>query len=405
MIAHPWGRPARIILAATLAASALILGGSYGPAHAATSVACSATDLQTAASAGGDYVFAANCSLTLSSPITVSGQTFSLDANGYSVTLDGNHTSQLFSIGSGSTVTLTGLTLQNGSASGGGTIHNTGGSHLTVAHDTFTGNIATGGLGGAIDNGNNNSSSDGNGDVLTVTGSTFDNNSAGNGFGGAIENFCGNCTETIANSTFVGNTAGAGGGAVGNALGTTAFIYNSTVADNTGSNGILNSSGTLTIANTLLANNTGPSCGAGTINDQGYNLQYPRGATADTSCGFSTAKHDQFGDPHLAATLANNGGPTETLAVDTTGAAYNNGNPSVCAAAPVNRVDQRGDARGTTCTIGAFEPQSGSSGCVTNCSTATPELGSGELLATGLLPLGAVLLYRRRRTRRATQQQ
>jgi len=37
--------------------------------------------------------------------------------------------------------------------------------------------------------------------------------------------------------------------------------------------------------------------------------------------------------------------------------------------------------------------------------TTTPELGSGELLATGLLPIGAVLLYRRRRTRRATQQQ
>ena len=37
--------------------------------------------------------------------------------------------------------------------------------------------------------------------------------------------------------------------------------------------------------------------------------------------------------------------------------------------------------------------------------TATPELGSGELVATGILPLGAVLLYRRRRARRATQQQ
>jgi len=37
--------------------------------------------------------------------------------------------------------------------------------------------------------------------------------------------------------------------------------------------------------------------------------------------------------------------------------------------------------------------------------TATPELGSGALLATGLLPIGAVLFYRRRRARRATQQQ
>jgi len=36
--------------------------------------------------------------------------------------------------------------------------------------------------------------------------------------------------------------------------------------------------------------------------------------------------------------------------------------------------------------------------------SATPELGSGELLATGLLPLGAVLLYRRRRARRTTQE-
>ena len=34
--------------------------------------------------------------------------------------------------------------------------------------------------------------------------------------------------------------------------------------------------------------------------------------------------------------------------------------------------------------------------------TATPELGSGELLATGLLPLGLALLVRRRRTRRTT---
>jgi len=34
--------------------------------------------------------------------------------------------------------------------------------------------------------------------------------------------------------------------------------------------------------------------------------------------------------------------------------------------------------------------------------SATPELGSGEILATGLLPLGLLVLARRRRTRRAT---
>lgn len=36
--------------------------------------------------------------------------------------------------------------------------------------------------------------------------------------------------------------------------------------------------------------------------------------------------------------------------------------------------------------------------------TNTPELGSGELLATGLLPLSLALVYRRRRARRATRQ-
>ncbi len=38
----------------------------------------------------------------------------------------------------------------------------------------------------------------------------------------------------------------------------------------------------------------------------------------------------------------------------------------------------------------------------TGGGAATPELGSGELLATGLLPLAGVLLYRRRRARRTT---
>ena len=33
--------------------------------------------------------------------------------------------------------------------------------------------------------------------------------------------------------------------------------------------------------------------------------------------------------------------------------------------------------------------------------TATPELGSGELLATGLLPIAGLLLYRRRKDAQA----
>lgn len=44
-----------------------------------------------------------------------------------------------------------------------------------------------------------------------------------------------------------------------------------------------------------------------------------------------------------------------------------------------------------------------SCGSLPQVPAATPELGSGELLAAGLLPIGTVLLYRRRRARRAGQ--
>ncbi len=54
----------------------------------------------------------------------------------------------------------------------------------------------------------------------------------------------------------------------------------------------------------------------------------------------------------------------------------------------------------TGITVTSVSPCTGTS-CGTN---ATPELGSGELLATGLLPIGAMVLYRRRRAHRATKQ-
>jgi len=52
------------------------------------------------------------------------------------------------------------------------------------------------------------------------------------------------------------------------------------------------------------------------------------------------------------------------------------------------------------CTSGA---PGGAPGGGSTPPAATPELGSGELLATGLLPIGAILLYRRRRARHTPQ--
>jgi hypothetical protein len=53
-------------------------------------------------------------------------------------------------------------------------------------------------------------------------------------------------------------------------------------------------------------------------------------------------------------------------------------------------------------TLPAGEPGGGST---SPSGTATPELGSGELMATGILPILGALLYRRRRGRRRVQEQ
>jgi hypothetical protein len=90
----------------------------------------------------------------------------------------------------------------------------------------------------------------------------------------------------------------------------------------------------------------------GVISDGGNNLEFAS-SRSDTTCGFTV--HVQHGHPQLSA-LAHNGGPTVTMAISTTGAAYNTGNPAVCAAAPVNGVDQRGQPRTASCSIGAHEP-------------------------------------------------
>lgn len=337
------------------------------------------------------------------SPITVTAKQFSLDANGHTVTLDGGGSSRLFVLSNGANVTFTGLTFQHGHAASGGdggaiatsastlTVaddtftdntaryggaidNNGGGSTITVRDSTFTSNTATGGLGGAI---HFTQASSMEIDVLTVTGSTFSSNSAtGNfarqgSFGGAIENFA---TQAITNSTFVGNSAGTAG-AVGNAGGAIGSITTSTLSSNSGT-GALNSGGTFTVVNTIFDHN---GCGSGTIVDHGYNLQFP----SDTSCGFSAARGDQSGDPMLGA-LGANGGPTDTEVPA--------GAPAIdqVPLAKCPSTDQRGFARPddaeSAYDIDAVETGS-MAGPPPHLPASTPELGSGELLATGLLPL------------------
>ena len=141
----------------------------------------------------------------------------------------------------------------------------------------------------------------------------------------------------------------------------TLTVTNSTFSDNSATNGggIYNRS-TATVSNSILANgDTGGSC-SGTITygtKSGYNI------SDDGTCVFGTTSTGANGDPigdnvnPLLATdgLQNNGGPTETIALQATSPAL----AAVPLADCTVTTDQRGAPRPapgyTACDIGAFE--------------------------------------------------
>jgi hypothetical protein len=212
----------------------------------------------------------------------------------------------------------------NGSASaGGGAIQNLAGT-VTVTDSTFAGNSAL--VGGAIESSN--------GATLTVANSTFSGNTAQPG--GAISNS--GATAAITNSTFAGNSAG-GGGALYNAGTGTMRVTNSTFAGNTASStpgGAIHNAGlTILVENSIFAGN-----GCVRATDGGGNLSWP-----ESNCPGINA------DPRLGA-LADNGGPTQTMALGPGSAAIDTALAASCPA-----TDQRGVARpqGAGCDIGAYE--------------------------------------------------
>jgi len=211
---------------------------------------------------------------------------------------------------------------------------------------------------------------------LTLTALTLTHGAAGLGGGGGINN---GGTLTLTNSAVSGNSADGAGGGIANF-------------------------GTVTLRNTILARNnapTGADC-SGTLTSGGYNL-----LSDNSGCVFTPVTGDQVGtatspiDPKLGP-LQDNGVPTATQALSDTSPAIDVVPQTHLAGLT---TDQRGlprpDNGETTGDIGAYEAQDSAGSGGPGNGAATPELGSGELLATGLLPLGAALLYRRRRARRS----
>jgi hypothetical protein len=348
-----------------------------------------------ASAAAGDTVnFFVSCPAT--SPITLASTldiTTNLNISGPGTTrlvVSGNNAVEDFSVASGVTATISGITIEKGlggttgGVSYGGGINNEGtltvaestlsanssdyigggiendNGSLVVTDSTLAGNSAAVGGGGIWNNGTvtitdstlsgnstpNNGGGIDNGGTMAITGSTLSDNSAGGTqYGGGIENDNGTLTLTI--STMYGNSAGAGG-AIFNLYDAGIVAMVASTLSNNGGSAIYNIQGTVNAKATIVANSTpsGGCEGDGTFTDLGYNLN------DDGTCQFTTGTSLPDTPSGLdPAGLQNNGGPTQTIALEPGSAAIKH----ITNAAFCLPTDQRGYVVTVPCDIGAYD--------------------------------------------------
>lgn len=264
----------------------------------------------------------------------------------------------------GVTASLSGVTVENGTtASNGGGLAVDG--TLTATNIAVTGNTAGyGSLGGGI--------MVESGGKLTLQRSLVANNTLActggcDGYGAGMYN---RGTTLIVNSTFTGNDAtpvasGGGDGAIRARAGSLT-LDNVTISGNLASAGSAGidvpafATAFPTISNTIISGNTGtssPDC-SGKLTSAGNNLL----GNGSGCTGLTNGTNGDMVAPaapgaNLGA-LADNGGPTMTMALLSGSKAIDAGNSTACAVkSTVNNLDQRGSMRpvGTACDIGAFE--------------------------------------------------
>ncbi|WP_442404980.1 choice-of-anchor Q domain-containing protein [Mycobacterium sp.] len=311
------------------------------------------------------------------------------------VTVSGNNAVGVFWVGfqldnvnaEGPTATISGLTISSGHALSypdyGGGIWNNG--TLTVSDCTIANNTAN--YGGCIDNGGtlivsyctidynisvfgggiyNEYSSTERAVSLTVSNSTIAHNTAlgsqGSGGGGIWDDGA----LTVFNSTIAYNSAYSGGG-IDDDSGLT--VSNSTIAYNKASassgGGGLSGFGRVTLNNTIVAgNHSGTSAddipNTLQVNPSAYNLIGTGGSPGLTN----GVNGNQVGvaNPGLATALADNGGPTQTIALLKGSPAIDKGSNTLAVDPNTNQplaTDQRGFPRivNNTVDIGAYEFQ------------------------------------------------
>ncbi|MDQ6922579.1 MAG: IPTL-CTERM sorting domain-containing protein [Pseudomonadota bacterium] len=343
---------------------------------------------------GGIVVFAANSSLTVNGS-TISGNT---SRGGGGISIEGTAASAVIT---NSTVSSNTASSTTGGFGGGIAVEGFT-SRLTVTNSNVLNNVAAGATGGAVGAAGGAISVDGGANVINITNSTLSGNQANGGTagaeGGAIEESGGNssvyvitgttisnnsvnattgnargagfmasadATVTFRNSTISGNSLSTGsatvqGGAIANTGGSVFVLSNTTVTNNSAKTGgglFQTGAGSITLRNSILAGNaastTGPDCN-GTIASQGHNLI---GSTV--GCTFAASTGDLLGASANLGPLANNGGPTQTHALNVGSVAIDAGDSGVpgSGGTACEATDQRGVTRpqGVRCDIGAFE--------------------------------------------------
>ncbi len=266
------------------------------------------------------------------------------------------------------------IVVQNTAQSGGGVFN---GDRMTMVESVMSGNLASSG-GGITNRGDlelidstvsNNTASTGGGlehrsGSLTVSGCTVADNTASEGCGGGL--FL-DFEATLNNSTVSGNVSegefACGGGI---AVFDSVTLVNVTVADNQSSQSgsaiyvadVPRLADPLSVRAGIIQGNCA-SESAQAVRSEGYNVESP----GDT-CGFSSERDDQVSvDPESLGLgpLSDNGGPTETHALQSGSAALDQISAAEClnASGEPQTADQRGEPRPAElrCDSGAFEAQ------------------------------------------------
>ena len=155
---------------------------------------------------------------TFSSGITINGKNITIEGNGF--TISASNKNMIFTVNSGSVLTLNNVIMANGYSSGYcAGISNVG--TLIVNNSTFINNTAYGSA--AIDSTG----------VILINNSNFINNTTSSGKDcGAISNVDNNAYATITNTNFIGNSASRNGGAIKNQNNNRLYIENCTFIGN-----------------------------------------------------------------------------------------------------------------------------------------------------------------------------